>query len=413
MRIAEDKQPTRRLSMPTNHRIFALFMSLVLLPLSASPLSSHSEQNTISYACENTTSQEYSQYIQSLPYYTPSSTVSSPTQITSPQQSVAPTTPSQTTEKVKVIRAALDIGSGATKLRVAEVDLKTNKIEKILVNESYSVQYQENLSKSENNTFNEQVMQAGVDAIKKGVDVAKKYNAEKVVAVATASFRKASNSQDLINRIYKETGVKVYVIDQDLEGKLAFNAVMAQENYQPQDLIVWDIGGGSLQLTGLGKNGQYQIYRGDTASINFKNIVIENVQHKNSSEVGTPNPISAKEIEHSSAYARDIAQKVDRVFKDRIQEPQVQVVGVGNIFANNLYESLGHKKSFTQEELRKAILTFADKNDQQIGGGDYANVHVSNLILVLGYMETLGINRMEIVDVNNADGAMLYPDFWR
>ena len=117
-----------------------------------------------------------------------------------------------------VIRAAIDIGSGATKLRVAEINLKTHKIDKILVNESFPVQYQEHLSKSSNNTFDDEVMKTGITAIEKSEQIAAKYHPQKVIAVATASFRKAANSQAFIDEIYKETGVHVYVIDQELEG---------------------------------------------------------------------------------------------------------------------------------------------------------------------------------------------------
>lgn len=312
----------------------------------------------------------------------------------------------------KVVRAAIDIGSGATKLRVAEVNLKTKKIEKILVNESFPVQYQEHLTKSANNTFDNEVMQTGIEAIKKSAQIASKYHAEKVIAVATASFRKAANSQALIDEIYKQTGVRVYVIDQELEGKLAFNAVLSQGNYNPRDLIVWDIGGGSLQMTALDPQGEYQIYRGDVASIQFKNMIIQDIQNNNINQVTTPNPMAPSDIQKAIYKAREIAQGVDQVFKDRIVRQNTQIVGVGNIFAYGIYPIVGKKSPFAQQDLNQATMNLANKNDQQVGGGDYANVQVSNAILVLGYMQALNINQMQVLDINNADGALLYADFW-
>jgi exopolyphosphatase / guanosine-5'-triphosphate,3'-diphosphate pyrophosphatase len=312
----------------------------------------------------------------------------------------------------KVVRAAIDIGSGATKLRVADVNLKTHKIEKILVNESFPVQYQENLAKSPNNTFDDQVMQTGIEAIRKSAEIAKQYHAQKIIAVATASFRKAANSQALIDKIYNETGVKVYVIDQDLEGKLAFNAVLSQGNYDPLKLIVWDIGGGSLQLTTFNPKGDYHIFRGDIASIQFKNRVIQEIQHKDINKTNTPNPMTEPEIKQGIAMAREDAQKVDHIFKDRVSRPDTQMVGVGNIFAYGIYPICGNKSPYTVQELNQATLGLANKDDQQVGGGDYANVQVTNAILVLGYMEQLNIPKMDILDINNADGALLYQDFW-
>ena len=55
----------------------------------------------------------------------------------------------------------------------------------------------------------------------------------------------------------------------------------------------------------------------------------------------------------------------------------------------------------------------ANKDDQQLGGGDYANVLTTNSILVLGYMQELNIKQMQALDINNADGALLYNDFWQ
>ena len=55
--------------------------------------------------------------------------------------------PSFTGNKDIVVRAAVDIGSGATKLKVVNVNLKTQKITKVLADESFTVQYQEELVK--------------------------------------------------------------------------------------------------------------------------------------------------------------------------------------------------------------------------------------------------------------------------
>ncbi len=312
----------------------------------------------------------------------------------------------------KVVRGAIDIGSGATKLRVAEVNLKDRKIDRIIINESFPVQYQEHLSKSPDNTFDEQVMQTGIDAISKSKEIAMQNGAEKVIAVATASFRKAANSQEFIDRIYKETGVRVYVIDQELEGKLAFNAVLSQGNYNPNSLIVWDIGGGSLQMTALNPHGGYDIFRGDLASIQFKNMMIKEIQHKNVNQVTTPNPLTPKDIQQGLAKSREVTQEVDQIFKKRINQPQTQIVGVGNIFAYGIYPLVGKKSSYTLQDLGQATVQLAGKDDQQLGGGDYANVQATNAILVLGYMQGLNIQNMQVLDVNNADGALLYPDFW-
>ena len=73
-------------------------------------------------------------------------------------------------------------------------------------------------------------------------------------------------------------------------------------------------------------------------------MMISDIQHKNVNQVSTPNPMSTNDIKQGLEKAREIAQKVDQVFKDRIQNPDVQVVGVGNIFAYGIYPAVGKKK---------------------------------------------------------------------
>lgn len=312
-----------------------------------------------------------------------------------------------------VVRAAIDIGSGATKLRVAEVNLKTNKVEKILVNESFPVQYQEELSKSHDGKFNEKVMATGMDAIKKSKEIAMKYNAEKVIGVATASFRNASNADAFADKIFKETGVKIHIIDQELEGVLAFQATAATISFDSKDLIVWDIGGGSFQFTALDDNGTIVVYRGVDASIPFKNHIIQQIKFDDPDVVTTPNPLSADQVMRAESYARYIGLHVDKIFKDRIAcHPNTRVVGVGNIFAYGIYPLVGNKATFTRNELANAILGLVGKTDKDLGGGDYVNVAVTNPILVLGFMQSLSINQMDIKDINNADGALLFAPFW-
>ncbi len=321
--------------------------------------------------------------------------------------SINPTTPSE-----HVIRAAIDIGSGATKLKVAKINLKTQKIDQVLVNESFSVQYHEELEKSSEGVFNETVMQTGLEALKKSLEIAQKHQAEKVVAVATASFRKAANVQEFIDKIYAETGIKVYIIDQHLEGVLGFQATTAQLPTDPKNVVVWDIGGGSYQFTTLNTKGEIVVHRGLDASIPFKNHVIKEIKQEDPNTISTPNPLSRLQLYRAQNHAVDLSKKISDVFKQKIYHPQTKVVGIGNIFAYGVHPLVDKKTTFTQKDLHDKIQQLEGKKDRDLGSSAYVNVAVTNPVLVLGFMQTLGIHEMDIIDVNNADGALLYPAFW-
>ncbi len=315
-------------------------------------------------------------------------------------------------EKECEVRAAIDIGSGATKLKVAEVNVKTGKIERVLVNESFAVQYQEGLEKSAKNMFEDELMKTGLEALKKSQKLAKKHGAEKVVAVATASFRRAANVQDFIHRIERETGIKVHIIDQELEGALGFKAAIAQLNVDPETIVVWDIGGGSFQFSTLDAKGDVVVHRGLDASIPFKNYVIKQIQKKDPDVVTTPNPLSQKELNEAESQARKLSKKVDSLFKKKIGSPNTKVVGIGNIFAYGIHPLVGKKTSFTLKELSQKVQHLKGKTDKDLGEDDFVNVAVTNPVLVLGFMQSLGITEMDIADINNADGALLHSAFW-
>jgi len=311
-----------------------------------------------------------------------------------------------------IVRAAIDIGSGATKLKVVKINLKTQKIEKILADESFSVQYQEELEKSKDNTFNESVMGEGLNALKKSKEIAEKYGAKKVVAVATASFRMAANAEKFIEVIENETGIKIHIVDQNLEGALGFEATAAEVDSSPVDLVVWDIGGGSYQFSTLDEAGNLIVHRGLDASVPFKNRIIKHIKQENPNKVRTPNPLTLSQIKDAESHAIEVSKKVSLFFKEKIANPNTKVVGIGNIFAYRIYPLLDKQNKFTKNELLKKVYALDGMEDCDLGKGDYTNVAVTNPILVLGFMNELGIDNMHVMNVNNADGALLYGPFW-
>ncbi len=316
------------------------------------------------------------------------------------------------TQSPTVIRASLDIGSGATKLRVAEVDLKEHKIVKLLVNQQFTVPYQKSLTASSDMTFSDEVMDQGIQAIKKAKEIAQENGAKKVVAVATSAFRKASNANELVKKIESETGVDVFIIDQALEGELAYEAVKAEVDTHEDKMVVWDIGGGSLQLTSKKEGGGFIIYRGKEASEPFKNFIIEQIQGKDIKQVTTPNPMTIEQIQKATEHAKVVASRVDDLFQQKVKDPNIKVYGVGSVFSFGILPAVNGQNPVTVQELGEAVQGMAGKDDAALGGGDFADVQLSNSILIHGMMEGLEIPEVEVIDVNNADGAFFYEPFW-
>ncbi|CAF24518.1 Ppx/GppA phosphatase family protein [Candidatus Protochlamydia amoebophila] len=319
----------------------------------------------------------------------------------------------QMTEPKGEIRAALDIGSGATNLKVARVDPETNKIISQIFERSIPVPYQKHLEQSNDNTFDQVVKQQGMQAIKSLKEIADGYQAKKIIAVATAAFRQAANAPQFAQEIEKQTGVQVRIINQDEEGIMAFRGALALSSAEPEKTVVWDIGGGSMQLTTLTESGTYLVEKGKTASISFKNAIIQQIKQKNIATEPSPNPMTLKEMNTALDYAGTLALQTDPYILEKIHHPSTKMIAVGSLFNYGIRPVVDNNQKIEQVELEMAVYKMAGKTDADLSGGTLAEVAVSNPLLVLGYMKALQISRLEIMQVNNADGALTYPPYWK
>lgn len=310
------------------------------------------------------------------------------------------------------IRAALDIGSGATNLKIARVDPLTSKITEVLLDQSLPVAYQKELELSSDHTFNQQVRKEGIQAIKSLKEVANRYQAKKIVAVATEAFRQARNAPAFAQEIETQTGIPIRIINQEEEGILAFRGALALTAVDPQQTVVWDIGGGSMQLTTLTDSGTYLVEKGKTASAPFKNFIIQKIQGYSLEAISTPNPLSLNQMQQTIDQAKSLASKTDSFIQQKLIQPTTHVLAVGNLF-NYSVRPLVNNQIVKQKELQKAVFQLANKTDAELPGKTFADVAVSNPLMILGYMEELQIPQVEVVNVNNTDGALTYPLYWQ
>jgi exopolyphosphatase / guanosine-5'-triphosphate,3'-diphosphate pyrophosphatase len=69
-----------------------------------------------------------------------------------------------------------------------------------------------------------------------------------VLAFGTSALRHAGNGEDVIARIHRRTGVELQVLPGDDEARYTFLAVRRWYGWSAGRLLVFDIGGGSLEL---------------------------------------------------------------------------------------------------------------------------------------------------------------------
>lgn len=306
-------------------------------------------------------------------------------------------------------RAAIDIGSGGTKVAIADVDIETNEIIQILLDTSFPVPYQASLDKSVDGTFDRETKSLGLKTMKEIKEIADQYEVERMVAIATSAFRKANNSRSFVKEIEKATKISVQIIPQREEGEIAFFSALATGEFDKEEIVVCDIGTGSLQITSANTDG-LTVYMGEQmGSVAFKNYIISTVQDKEDS-IDTPNPISLGDLKSADQYARAFGRKAYPAIKQKIQKTGT-VIGIGRLFYHSVRPIASQGDVITRSALRKYIESALDKTDAELNN-PFANVDVTNCILTLAIMKALHIQEIRSIETTSTRGLLITPTYW-
>lgn len=307
------------------------------------------------------------------------------------------------------IIGALDIGSGATKGLVARVNTCEKRIVDILLDEKVAIAFGQarevNPENSIPSAFVESAGQKMVELIKK----MKEKGANDIRVVATAAFRAAQNGAQVAEQLSYITQLKVEVISQEREAQLgALSAIskIKNSNKDQRQVVVWDIGGGSMQMWMKPKTGEPHLFLGDLAAVTFKNQVIQQILGKDQTTILSPNPLGdsyKKAIEYSKAHA---LAKVPPVFFKNSQK-KMRWIGVGGVLGISVQNQANPQKNMVSSAQIELALKKRSKLSDADLVGDYKTTDITNLALVLGYMRALKIHQIETVEASLAQGLLV------
>ena len=88
----------------------------------------------------------------------------------------------------------------------------------------------------------------GIHALKEFNIKIRECKAEEVYAYGTAALRSADNSQEFIDRVYEETGIRIEIISGDLEAEYIYYGVRKALDLGTKNTLIMDIGGGSVEF---------------------------------------------------------------------------------------------------------------------------------------------------------------------
>ena len=332
----------------------------------------------------------------------------------------AETPPQPTGQKCLVNRAVLDVGSGSTKLLFATVNICQKKIEKILLQDSIPVPYQESLDGSDTNLIDEATAKKGIQALKDLLDRCRaKGPLDEAFGMATAAFRQAKNAHALLKRFQEDTGVKIFIINQEGEallGLLSVERARGPDHEKGKPPVVWDIGGGSQQIITRNADTSLIILTGSVATETFKKTLIEELHQKDSSLVTSANPIGKQNLPGAFEIAHNAiafpARHATKLFHHIDKKPHV-VIGIGAVHDTVIKTIRNGTQTYTKRELRETIEKCADHDDAAAMKVAYdthpkfAGNLVSNMILIHAMMEAFNIQKVEVQPINASDVLLI------
>jgi exopolyphosphatase / guanosine-5'-triphosphate,3'-diphosphate pyrophosphatase len=360
------------------------------------------------------------------------------------------------------LRGLVDVGSGSTKLTMARVKVCEDQISLIeVVDDSHSRPIALEASKNKNNELGIQEIQRLEMVVKDFLQIlvteAKQQNLPAEISlVGTHAFRTSSNQQKIIERMQK-LGVPAQALSQKDEAIAGYKSVDPKV-CSNRSYGVWDIGGGSQQWV---KSDRYwgfplgaEVFKQrlmwdlkishppqrcsshnttnqltvkdspqsvETGSVNTKDHQSGNASDAdlNSRTLHSPNPIGHENWDKAHQFSVRLARsfiKNDNMasFKESC------IVGIGGVHRYAILKRLQQhwnsikgcvcsnqspcsmpESTYHRQALLCLSKALVDKSDCDPAIRDsYAATSVTNLFLVLGWMDVVGIDMVYVQSIN-------------
>ncbi|MGC4104658.1 Ppx/GppA phosphatase family protein [Ferruginibacter sp.] len=145
--------------------------------------------------------------------------------------------------------AAIDIGSNAARLLIAEVTTDEKKIPSFNKLNLVRVPLRLGFDVFENGEISKQRIGMVLQTMKAYKHLMNAYGVDHLKACATSAMRDAKNAADIIRKIKLETGISIEVISGDTEANLVYENHVAENMDKDHSYLYIDVGGGSTELS--------------------------------------------------------------------------------------------------------------------------------------------------------------------
>jgi len=145
--------------------------------------------------------------------------------------------------------AAIDIGSNAIRLLIANIIIEKNKEVQFKKSSIVRVPIRLGADTFVKGFISKENTQRMIDALKAFKLLMSVHKVEKLKACATSAMREASNGQEIVIKIFDKTGIKIDIIDGKEEAAIISSTDLDELINSDDSYLYVDVGGGSTEFT--------------------------------------------------------------------------------------------------------------------------------------------------------------------
>lgn len=296
--------------------------------------------------------------------------------------------------------AAIDVGTNTIRCIVAEA---ANQDFRVLDDERAVVRLGEGLART--GEISAVAWERAREALARMRKIAEGLGVTALEAVATSAVRRASNGQDFVDAMARETGVELRVISGDEEAELAALSARHHFDMAGTRYALLDIGGGSLEVvTAVGEHIE------DIRSLELGAVVLtERFLHRD--------PIAEKDLERLRRHVRKHLRRhlpVEDFVPQRCIGSGGTVTTLGGMAMALRHERYGsvHGTEVLRSEVVHLLAMLARKplkERRAVSGlpADRADIIVAGAAVVDLLMEHLGVNVLTVNERGIREGLIL------
>lgn len=323
------------------------------------------------------------------------------------------------------LRAAIDFGSGSIKIQTALIDSSgLKRVGEPLMLKYVPLTLSEDVA-SHDGYISIEMQQKASEILAKFKEealdtaVSKGYSHIEFSGIATAVFRKAENGNDLLQKIKNDLGIHFQILSQEEEGKLGFlSAKILYPEVNEADLLVWDSGNGSFQITAK-IDDTYKVYQGPLGHGTVRVLLSKGIRGGKVLEGHVSgNPVQIDEAPKISQGIESLLPEIPSWLQDKLNSKKTVVATFGDgesIFAL-VSHALGKSNGDTIKRLEaKKVLGMSLGRDNDFFDSSCLHRKTgTSALLVSCIMDYFHIQTIHYkTAVGNTSGILVFPDLWK